>query len=572
MKRKLILTTLLSLSTLSSEIPKEIEDLAKVIVISTNDPSLQEPIEEKVKCNPSEAVSKIEDKPTVILKGEGAWKVKVQYSVTMPKSKRLEKEFITDHNTNEVNSKLNTIIYGKFDSYEDRREAIKKMCEGTSFQEKLRLGGALGGRLASIYDYNRAGSSGGAVVKPEEQWQGLRAGKASGVCRDASTTIAHFLSSCGIPSSQMRIDSYDTLDAGHQVTSIYDNEGNLYTINWRELYSNKDNGVFATSVHPDIVNTGLYHQVYDSETGDVLDVGISQLGDVLKLAAGGKSDKPAYIPDELKIELAYNNWNINMFKTQTDIGEEVQGGGIYYRSGDPQESVYMSAGIAYAESTREETLNRDLTEVLKQNIVFVSFDNHIAPNFTVAKVGDTEFIFKPKIATDMDVYMADSELGISKGKSEGKRMSGSLGAGAIIKNDNITAWMNASQTYNYLDHAKNTEKDGEKDSGIVPIRTLYDAGVRYEGDRFTVEGYGSVISSKIARDTQLGIRGNDGNSMIDGDVSYIVYNRNNVPDRKFVVAKVGKSWSSIRVEVIAQKDLTFDDDSIGLNLSGRFGK
>ena len=558
-----------SISSFSADLlPEEFEKLAEVVTIESK--SIEAENEIKKECDPNEENLSIQAKslPTLKIEGSGEWRVKVQYSVTGPKSKPLMKEYLTDHG-DEVYSKLDTIINGDYENYEDRRKTISKVCEGTSFEEKLRLGSALGAKLSRIYDYSRADGGSNEAISAEEQWQGLKSKKAVGVCRDASITISQFLISCGIPENKIRIDEYQTLESGHQVTSIYDENGDLYTINWSELYKHKDNGLFMPGARPKIINSGLVHREYNPESGKVLNEGLTELGEILKVSAGGKSSKPHYVPDILKLELGYNNFNVNLFKGTTEIGDEVSGAGLYYQAGSEQAEYFLNAGFSVAKSSREEQFNQNLTDTLEQKLVVVNLTTQYSPSYNILNVGDTEIKFKPKVGYEVDFYNTSNTFNNESGSSSDAIMQGTLGGKVEAKKDAVDIWASIDKKYNYVRNANNSEQDGKSQAGIVPMRTLVEAGVRFNGDGYSIETYGQSEVSKLERNNAVGFKVANNNYNTDGEVTYITYSRENIPKKKYIVTKVGTSWKSIRVEAVIQKDLEFKDTNFGINISGK---
>jgi len=557
-----------SLSFSAELLPEEFEKLAEIVTIETKPIDPESDIERE--CDPSQNnhSGHAVESPTLKVKGSGEWRVKVQYSMTGPKSKPLMKEYLTNHG-DEVYSKLDTIINGEYESYEDRRASIAKMCEGTSFEEKLRLGSALGTKLSRIYDYSRANGGSDEAISPEQQWQGLKSKKAVGVCRDASITISQFLISCGVPENKIRIDEYQTLDAGHQVTSIYDENGDLYTINWSELYKHQDDGVFMPGARPKIVNSGLVHREFHPESGKVLNEALTELGEILKVSAGGKSSKPHYVPDILKLDLGYNNFNVNLFKGTTEIGDEVTGAGFYYQAGSEQTEYFLNAGFSVAKSSRDEQFNQDVTSTLEQDLVVVNITTQYSPNYNILSVGDTELKFRPKIGYELDFYSTSNTFNNESGSSSDAIMQGTIGGKIEAKKGPVDIWASYDKKYNYVRNANNSEQSGESKGGIEPMRTLAEAGVRFHGDEYFIETYGQSSVANLERSNAVGVKVASKSINTDGEITYITYDRDNVPKKKYIVTKVGTTWSSIRVEAVLQKDLEYKDTQFGINISGK---
>ena len=143
-----------------------------------------------------------------------------------------------------LGSELDQLISREFESHEDRMAAMAELCQGLSETQRIYLVSNLGQRLAGIYDYGRTGGQGnsGTVVNPDMQWNAMRntlAGDptAAGVCRDAVSTSAEFASQCGFDKSQIRIKGYRTVGGGHQIVRIVGENGEVYNLNWSELYS-----------------------------------------------------------------------------------------------------------------------------------------------------------------------------------------------------------------------------------------------------------------------------------------------------------------------------------------------
>lgn len=418
-----------------------------------------------------------------------------------------------------MNDKLDQIIAGEYKTYEDRMASVAQACQGLDDLSKIRMSSQLARRLSSIYDYGRANGGSNEVISPEKQWQSLKAGVASGVCRDASITVSQFLLACGFKKEQLAIKSYRTTGGGHQVTSIRTPDGE-FTVNWGELYNNENTTGF-TSPNPNLANTGLTYTLYDPESGKILEQRRTELGDALKLLAGGTVKDPTYTPSQIVAEAAFGGFAAKVFEVQTNDGDKAKGAALSYTSTQQTDRSYMdlAVGAAYVKNEKP-ILNNDVPNSLKQDIIYFSMEGKGGVTVPVFENKAGKLTVTPTLAGTMDFTMTQNQYNDNKAKKN-MDMYTSLTPG-------VTATFETGKVEVYASGAvegalKNGCYNSERQSGNVCVysnRYTLTGGMQYNG-KLTVGAEASTIKSRTDKLDQYAIK--VANSNISCRGTYNVY-------------------------------------------------
>lgn len=361
---------------------QEILDLSKPFLVTNGSVEdiavMAEALEDK-SCNERNVLDGEKDGEGAIIadldQKKNKWKFSVRTSLGGPKDK-LQKHFTPASPNRQANhNRLNALVNTDYGSYAERRAAIAQACEGLSDQDKIDMGSLLAGRLGGIYDFGRANGGSSEYISPERQWDGLRTGEAVGVCRDAALTVSHFLSSCGIPADRIDIEGYRTAGGGHQVVSVTDANGDRYTINWSELYQMDRSALVADSPQARLLNAGLYHTVYDSETGMVKSRQRTELALALKDLTGGEVD-PAKLPMINAFEAENGTLAFALFNVETLRGDSAVGGAMSYKSKKQLNSGLLetSYGLGVAQNSITTPTSPADAMKLDQTIVYMQMN------------------------------------------------------------------------------------------------------------------------------------------------------------------------------------------------------
>ncbi len=560
---------LFSTSAFSQVIPEDISDIAGFIAISTMDTKLvQDAKDAKAEDCDDDPKAPLPPAPLTIVKPESKIKVTVHYSVGLGKSGS-EKEFINASKTVDK-SILNELIDGTYASYDDRRRAISKACEGSSELEKIALATQLGGRLSQIYDYNRA--NGGDVpdqyITPEEQWTALKNSESKGVCRDAALTLSQFLISCGLPKDRIGIQSYQTINSSHQVVSVLGSDGKTYTINWGELFAQEQNGLY--SPQPSLTNTDLFQHTYDPETGKIIERRRNDLGDILKRVTGGKLDNRP-LPDLLLVELSNGGLSGNLFKAETSAGDVMKGFGVNYKGQNHTKEWMMNVGIAFAKNEKETQKSEIEYSNLKQDLIYMQGEVVYSPSFQYKFSDGDSIVLSPVAGVEMDAYMSKNQEGDKNGKGQGSILSSKIGASAEVNGENMSMWGKAVAHLNHITFQYNSEKAGSSEGATIVGQSSYLVGAAYKNEDYSVSTSAEIIISKAETSKHIKIAASDRRNNLEGRIIYSVYDRRDGTRTDFVKIDAGKTWTfeqvgTVKVTLGLQKSLLEDLKGVAMAL------
>ena len=387
----------------------------------------------------------------------------------------------------EIGKELKQFIASDFDSFSHREAAMEALCEGKNEKERLALVSHLSKNLSSIYDYQRSGGgpNSGYVVSSEMQWNALNqkskgVDAASGVCRDATSTVSAFAQKCGFSKDQIRMESIKTAGAGHVVTVIRGSDGKNYNINWSEFFSTDSEPAGSNPIlNTTNVNGGVTVSSYDAD-GNLRATRLTEVGAILKANAGGDVSDLNYLPNFNQMRLAANKVSLNLFQGSTTAGDDVKGLGLV--ANDLNGMPGMTVGMSLATNERYLVTKNDGSKVfLNQKIILASMDGKLFDDTKVAliKKNGNQLILDPNI--DMDInfayYMNEVTGRSSKTNFEGKIIFGPGGDLAYYNDrSGLTVSVGAKTNYMIGSNATVNERGeaGEKGSiSKLPTFTGY---------------------------------------------------------------------------------------------------
>ncbi len=486
------------------------------------------------------------------------WKVSIRTSMTGPKQ-IMTKTPAVPHYTNEIQSKLNSLIDSEYGSYDDRLKAVGDACKGMNDLDKITMSSLLARRLSGIYDYGRANGGSDAAVSSEDQWKALKSGSAMGVCRDASLTVSQFLLACGFDRNQVAIKSYRTQNSGHQVTSIMTPDGE-YTINWGELY-NQNSAIFAAP-DPANVNTGLSYTLYDPETGKIIETRRTELADALKYITGGNPKDPFYTPEMIVAEAAYGGYAAKVFMTETERGESVQGAAATYNSrvGDERSFTELSAGMAYARSSRDVVTGVNQSRELTQDIAYIQAEYKAQKAFPLFSNSQGKVTIAPQIGASFDMNAQRNLWNDNRSTSIEQYMEGTVGATAYYDSNRLKAYLSGNAAVVMTPRMYNNEAGGSQFGAYVD-RYVIEAGASYEGSRIIGTARTNMVITNLERQNSYAIGATDKQSSTSCEAVYSVYDRTFGTREDYLISRCSRSFSVQNLGTVA-----FDTNSrISLN-------
>lgn len=493
------------------------------------------------------------------------WRFSVMVTMGGPRE-GLQKHYANkDARYAEMGGIVDGLIGQNFSSYDARMAAVKQACQGLSEYDRISMASTLGSRLSDIYDYNRSdGDNNDLVVTPEDQWQAMhnRAGgnfsATSGVCRDASITVSQFLLACGFKPDQVSIEGYRTVGGGHQVTSVRTSDGEVYTINWSELYKSDEDAHTAPAPNPNLINTGLYYTVYDPQTGRVVERRRTELGEVLKAVTGGQVDDPNHLPQLIKLEAGYGVISANVFKTTTARGDFAQGVATYIKKDDILGFLDLSAGVAYVNNTREVGTSITNSSELNQNIVYGQIEGRFRiPELALINRDDRTLTLRPSAVISTEGYWSnDSQDGDARESNGDQFTQGRVGLDMQYRQDRFGAYVGGEVTGNLAERGFNNEQgtpgQNGSDGGYTPFVNTYNVhgGVTWDGDRMSLSGTGEYTIARSETRTALGVRAIDNTNNASYSAVYSVYNRTYGTREDFLVLRAEKDFEIQRVGTV----------------------
>lgn len=479
----------------------------------------------------------------------GPWKVSIKTTLTGPKGK-LSKQLVNPDDSRKTNDTLEKLIQTDYVSYDDRMKAVTEACQGMDDFQKISMSSKLAKRLNDIYDYSRANGGSDAVIKPEQQWAALKAGKASGVCRDASITVSQFLLACGFKKEQLAIKSYRTQNGGHQVTSIRTKDGE-YTINWGELYNIEGNNDFKAP-EPRVPNTGMFYTLYDPETGKILEQRRTELADAMKMLAGGKPNDPVYTPNMIVAEASFGGFAAKVFENADNMGNTTKGAAASWNSlqGSEREFTELSSGIVYGKNERSILYNNTTERELKQDIVYVQLQMKEQKAIPLFDTKSGKLSVTPNYGVSLDGSVSFNDYNSKKSKSIEMYSEFSGGTTLRYDSDPVKARIGGDIVVGFTNkmYNSNTEKSGK---GIYVTRYNLDAGASWENDRLIASVDSNIIISKTERQWNSGVGLKDKKSDTSCQAIYSVYDRNFGSRDDYIVSRCSKEMSIEKVGRVA---------------------
>tara|TARA_R110000868_G_scaffold159516_1_gene388386 strand:- start:2559 stop:4370 length:1812 start_codon:yes stop_codon:yes gene_type:complete len=519
---------------------------------------------------------------------ESPWRFSVMFSMGGPRD-ALQKHYAEKGPEYQaLGQELDLFIANNYATYDARMSGAKELCNGKSEMEKIALASNLGSRLSNIYDYDRIdnGPNTGIVVKPQDQWNALhaRAGgdysAKAGVCRDASLSVSQFLLACGFSKDQVAIEGYRTVGGGHQVTSVRTSDGQVYTINWSELYNSDEAAGANPAPNPNLVNSGLFYTVYDPENGTIVEKRRTELGEVLKAVTGGSVEDPNYLPGLIRVEAGYGVLSANVFQTTTARGDFAQGVAAYVKKDELFGFLDISAGVAYANNTRDIATSPTSAVELSQEIVYGQIEGRfVIPDLYLFDRDDRSLALRPSAVVMTEGYFSSSRIDSDEAEGNmGMFSQGTLGLDALYNNGRLGAYVGGEVDVG-LERRFNTQQ-GTSDQagdygGITAFTNSYNihGGVSWSGDRFTTAATADHTIARSGTRTSLGATLMDHESNASYSAVYSVYDRNFGRREDFIVLRAEKDFRIERIGTVnlgLQTNIPLADDfnqaSVGLSL------
>lgn len=468
----------------------------------------------------------------------GPWKVSLKTTLIGPKGK-LHKNIISADGSKAIKNKLDALIMTDYSAYSDRMAAVKNACAGMNDFEKISMSSQLARRLSDIYDYSRANGGSDATIKPEQQWEALKAGKSSGVCRDASITVSQFLLACGFKKEQLAIKSYRTQGGGHQVTSIRTKDGE-YTINWGELYNIDGNSDFKAP-EPSLPNTGMFYTLYDPETGKIIEQRRTELADAMKVLAGGKPTDPVYTPNMIVAEAAYGGFAAKVFENADNMGNVTKGAAASYNSkvGNEREFTELSAGAVYGKNERDILYNNSTLRNLKQDLIYIQMESKQQRAFPIFEDKNGKITIAPSAGMSVDASVALNSYNNKKSKSIETYSEFSGGTTVYYDTDPVKAHVGGEMIVGFTNRMYNSEND-KTQTGVYVTRYNVDAGASWENERLIASVNSNMVLSKTEKQVNTGVGLKDKKTSTSCQAIYSVYDRNYGTSDNYVVSRCSK--------------------------------
>ena len=482
------------------------------------------------------------------VKNEARWSFTVTTSLTGPKG--FEKKFSRVDSS--LAQDLNNVIQSKYNTHQDRLSAVSQLCQNKSEAERIQLGSHLAGKLSTIYDYDRVS---GDKVRPEDQWEALYSkdaqynyNSASGVCRDATFTLAQFMVACGFAKNQVAIQSYETTGGGHQVVTIRDSQGKLYTINWSELYTVDEKGGVASDLNPSNINTGLDYYTYDAD-GKLVAFRRTELGNIIRAVSGGSIDDNDYHPHLLRLEANYGKFSGSLFKADTTSGESASGVGLKYRSTADDEPYVYSIGTSYTKNKKDVATNPTKLEI-EQNILYFQVEAGVRPKLEFNPTSDTHLIITPSVLASAEVYRTSSVIDDEKTYVEmEKNATSKFGLEAEFRKGKLTTWAGASADL-ALQNTGNNEVN-EKYSPVIINTKNISAGASYNGENYVIAGDINARYSYFENSYSVSSSILDKKRDASASIMYKVYDRGSGFREDYIMVGGEKNFSFERVNRVS---------------------
>lgn len=478
---------------------------------------------------------------------ESEWKFSVRTSFGGQQDKIEKHHQAVSDNRADNRRRLDGIIDGDFENYDQRRAAMSEMCSSMSEAEIIDTASLLATRLGGIYDYSRANGGSSEYIAPEDQWQALQTGEAVGVCRDAALTVSHFLSSCGFDPGKIEIQGYRTVGGGHQVVSVTDSNGDTYTINWSELYVQDESAVISSSPNPSLINTGLFHTVYDSETGEVRSRERTELGVALKDLTGGEVD-PNLLPQINALEASNGSLAFALFNIETLRGDSAVGAAGTYKTETSTKFVTntTSFGLGILKNQREIPLSATEEAKLEQTLVYMQFTQNFRIDTPILQGGENSpsLSLVSNAGFGLEGFYAMNEAGGDKDNNFDIMAQPYVGSDLVLELENIAAYAGGNVLMNVTPYKTNSQT--EKIGFSVQEYTLH-GGVVLDHGRITSRASSAytIAHGYTTFSSGLGLKGNtDGEKKFTptATTAYTLYNHNSGLQESYIRSNVGGTF------------------------------
>ncbi|MBG60851.1 MAG: hypothetical protein CMJ16_10370 [Peredibacter sp.] len=405
-------------------------EVARMVAISEGHSLEETSAKDKVQCSDEDKVS--QDKGNHLFEAE----VEMTFEVKAYKGLEAvpERKFISVNNPN-FEDKWIELISAENESQRDL--AISKICKGMGQEQAMAFAGYIGRKNSSVYDFDRmrdskTGESKDEIITIDQYYEVHRnnAGigdpqgrKKIGICGDAATMVADFLSKCNFKCEDIDIASYRSSGSGHQVVSARASDGSYYTANWSSVDQQSNTSVVDVDTpDSDIPLTSPTVELWDckgSPKGKVT----TPLGTLLMLA---HEDPEAITLAQDYQEVSFvakqlggiDEVKIKAFKAKASNGQRLSGFGarISKNFGDETNlfSIELDGSIILAKAEREVLINQD---GLAMNI-----DQTILSPYTKARVNFTPIRtenFKAGIFSELQsvgFFMENEVEGFSQSK------------------------------------------------------------------------------------------------------------------------------------------------------------
>lgn len=488
---------------------------------------------------------------------EDQWTFSVMTTMTAPPD-AFKKEYM-ESTSLALKNELNQIIRNEYSTHNDRLKAISQMCQGKNEVDRIQLASHLGSQLSVIYHYDRTNSdmkASSAEIKPEDQWNALHnrsqgQSSVSGVCRDATFTLTQFLVACGFAKKQLDIQSFKTDDGGHQIVNIRDSNGKLYTINWSELYATPEKGGVAPQPNSGNIFNGLNYTTYDAD-GKLVSMHRTELGNIIKSVTGGTPDDPNFQPHLLRLEAKFRDFTGNVFKAQTNYGEDATGAAIANKL-KVNDFIVLSVGTAFVNNQKTAISSSGKTTKMEQNIIYFQNELEAQKSFRIYDKNDTLLNVRPYGVLSSEFYMTHTTLSKNKKSESFKNMdatiTGKMGGEISGQKDNYQAWLDTRLNV-VADSAGNTEFTGDR-FGVGLGSSTVTAGVGYDGKKYrtTLEMQTEVSHYENRYAVSSTFLNKSANA--SGSIMYSVYDRGYGQRDDYVLVQAEKNFVFKRVGTVS---------------------
>lgn len=480
-----------------------------------------------------------------------------------------------------------------FNNHGQRINAIKDFCGNHSSDDVIRMGRYLGDQFMNGYDYEKLeGNHKGEKLTSADIWKGYHNRITSnggrqkyGTAGDHTLAIAEFLQACGIDKDQISIERFQTNKGAHDVVNVVMPDGQLYSLNYSELYNTDYNPWFSAGLENSRFASGIKHTRYDAETGTVTDARMTELGHILMAVTGGRIDDPNYIPELLQLEANYGVISGGAYMANTARGEFVRGVKFAYDQ-RPIKWLHLKAGLTYAHSqiaagNFSSLADQGLHTGTSQHIIFMQFRGTIdIPKLQLLKKAD----HKLYLDTNLDISAALALMW-----TDVKGVGGDLEFGhdqfnvttaetyLVYRNNKMEARLGGGVETSIAGSKKLTETSGESANGMFPFPFMRGHFVKAEftlkGDRLDIKAGAKLYFFSYGLDQNYYLQFLDKKRFLLFTLGF--YNHTNRAGvnypyinaelkKEFQINKVGRFGVGVAAQSAVQKDPNY---GVMLNLS-----